>query len=388
MPRTIKIETYKGLLTNGNRNNIPPEYCLQLSNFRAYNGKLISVPTPFGLKTSALPARATSLATFKNNHLGTDDWLYIAVIVNSTKKAVTFYGYYPSSDTWVSLGSHFTSFNFYHKYDENPVIQDNQIIRFLPGNVGCAIGTTEAQGLWFGYIDKKYFDELWIPTADFYGYPCPLETPAQSYTMTDLAGGSFTAVTVRYKFSNIYDGIQESLMSGEIPHVISVTDKHIKIEFSETAANHNKRITALRVYRKDTVNDVFKDIQDIEYDRPSADRWRNTDAASGKDGQYYLYIPSVSYSFNTLYSYKFQINGADNFIVNPGTGTGFDSFIIFGGGSVSGNYFSATQAWSLFEDSGSGYGAPVATGTGVYCGQDVFLANISFSTGALMGYLL
>ncbi len=418
MPRIIKIDNHKGLLTNGNRNNIPPEYSLQLKNFRAYNGKLISVPTPFGVKTSAITNTIKTLATFRNNHLnggstGTDDWLYIGVYVHSTTKVATFYAYYPVTDTWIALA--LTSGTYYHKEDENPVIQDNQIIRFLPGNVGLANGTNESYGLWLGYIDRDFFDGHYLHThtvadanhylADFHRVPTTITPPSIVFTGVDIEGGTFAAGTYKYKFSYIYDGIQESLFSGEFKHT-AVVDKNIKLTFSLTKASHNRRITSMRIYRMDPTTGgygVYKNIQDIEFDRPSSEVYRSTQTTNmfgGMNGQYFIHITDTAlqaFDFQIGTDYAIKINSVIYEIKNI-SGTGHYNFELrmIVKNTLNAAPIATTNNWNvawelLYWIAGPIYvslGTPILGTSGAYAGADVLITNTTIGTGNLINWYL
>lgn len=79
-------------------------------------------------------------------------------------------------------------FDLYHKNDKNPIIMENGIVRFLAGAIGVDPLTSliEAKGLWYGYIDRDYYDELYSPTAGFLAYDktplTPIEYPNSALT--------------------------------------------------------------------------------------------------------------------------------------------------------------------------------------------------------------
>ena len=133
---------------------------------------------------------------------------------------------------WVEL---FQSLNqdldqsFYQKTAQNPIVMDKGILR-LYGGAQALFGANEIENLWFGYVDRDFYDELYSPTAGFFAYQNTPEKPASyentSGTTAELSligtGDGSGAETRFLARSLVYDGEQESLLSDTIKTIVDV----------------------------------------------------------------------------------------------------------------------------------------------------------------------
>lgn len=116
-----------------------------------------------------------------------------------------------------------------------------------------------------------------------------------------------------YKFSYIYDGIQESLMTEDPISVKMDLFDNILPRFEWDIANktlHNFRITALVVYRSDARDGIYKRIQIVDYIRP-ADQILG-DSRGAFTGHSCAYVPGLSeFSFVDETSYELHLKKSD-----------------------------------------------------------------------------
>ncbi|MFH1529032.1 MAG: hypothetical protein ABIG69_20705, partial [Bacteroidota bacterium] len=270
----IKITDFKGLITNADVEDIPSDHLVVMKNMRNVFGKAVKT-FEFGEVLDEL-AGVNNIYTFLNNYLSDpeDGYRYDAIVINSITKILTLYRW--TGAAWETTSLYET---FYHKYARNPIILNGGTVRIFPGNVGYAVGTTEAKPIWIDYIDMKHFDELYTPAAGFNGYPAIINTPALYPTITEINKGftGFTSGNVYYyKFSYIYDGIQEGLLSAPTVWTVSDVNRIPKITFTININTFIRRITAIKVYRYESdalpsIDADFKHIHTIELNRVKAD---------------------------------------------------------------------------------------------------------------------
>jgi len=306
------------LITNVDLEDITVDGFRELTNMREINGRLVKT---FGFG-SFIPDTQSDLAGLDQDNLFTyietnltSDKLYIIVDVNSSNEPVMRGHDDSASDTWVIMntGSDVT-FNsmtfqmpnntgFHHKIDRNPFFQLSNILRLYPGNIADA----DAEGIWLARIDRDYYDALFTPTLQFYGYGLNIQAPSLTVTPEQLQGGSFSPDssnidTKYYKFSNIYDGIQESLLGTQIGIVYNDSFNMFgKFTFNFTVnstdtfdvTKQSNRITAMNMYRADDADADYKLIQVIDFLRPVEDK-ALTGASTGVTGQTRLYIPGLA----------------------------------------------------------------------------------------------
>jgi len=375
MKREITIDNWTEVWQNADQEDLGPDKMTVCKNLYPVPGKLVKTAEP-GVKLDAELDGMINLVTYIESHLS-GDFLYIAMLINQSTKKVSWYGW--NGVTWVLLKNIMPQFtgndsDWYHRVGRNPIIQNGNILRFLPGNVGKADGTHESKGLWLGYIDRKYFDEKYSPSAAFYSYDCAIERPDITFAITqrsgdkafspaesgipitdlseandtvtiagmyinvfrkgslfeiegnttnygeyridhsvidneqtvveidtsyiDFAGseklGSVKITTEKdtryYKFSYIYDGIQESLLSEAIK-VEFEEQKFLQLGFDIIKADHNKRITALNIYRSDNSYGPYRKIHTIDFLRKS-DKVK-TSADGFYSGRKVIYLPGM-----------------------------------------------------------------------------------------------
>jgi hypothetical protein len=209
-------------------------------------------------------------------------------------------------------------------------------MRFLPGNVKSSAisGAHEPKGIWLGYIDRDYFDGNYSPSAGFYGLDTKLiKASPVNYSLGGYQGGEFvatTGTTLRryYRWSDIYDGIQEGPLSTAILGVDIPTTGIVRGYFDIDEATHNKRITSRKIYRCDTSDGEFLHIHTINYLRKAADVGWVNEPDGAYAGNYAAYIPAAAtLNFNAARHYKITLHGT----VDSG-----DSSVTFTAGTLSG----------------------------------------------------
>lgn len=339
--KPIIIHDFSTVFTNADQENLPNEALTVLKNMRPVNGKLVKTYGAGVKLDSATGNVINNFLTLMHDDL-TDDEVYIAVYINAASgNQVVFLGW--TGSAWVAIENlaDFSAFGtYYHKEATNPIVFYNEMVRFLPGNVGL-VGANEAKGIWLGYIDREYFDGLYDPSALFYDYPTVLTKPALTFTQdTKLHGGVFTAwgstalpyETSRfYRFSYLYDGNQESLLS-EPFNVIFKSDRSCRIMFTITKLSHNKRVTGMKIYRtygENTFNSPegpYALIHTIDFTRDAPE---SDSAASGAYwGGKRCYIPDAT-DINFIDGTTYEIQLGDETwqdISTPRIGTGHTQF--------------------------------------------------------------
>jgi hypothetical protein len=134
--------------------------------------------------------------------------------------------------------------------EKNPVIQENGILRVLPGNI------KGGDGLWHGYIDRIYFGGKYKPESKFYFYKTAIDMFSggiESITENNNAGDKgHVAGNQYYKIAQIFDGNQRSLLNGafKVQYVLGTSPSvynRFKVSIDTTVLN--KRLTELEIYR-------------------------------------------------------------------------------------------------------------------------------------------
>jgi len=334
MAREIEIKEFRGVFTNADVEDLPPEFLTVCKNMRSYNGRLIKTFGP-EVKISDT-VDITNLATYIHKSLENNDLqekVYIGVFIASSGSygVVTLYGYDETTSTWKGLYA-LTDFNssqtvFYHKKDKNPIIQVDGILRVLPGNIG-ELGGNESVGIWIGHIKRKLWDE--IGTYDgFYVYPVTIEKPVLGlvdgyeekirYYNHDRIDAIEQDERYYYKFSYIYDGIQEGLLSDEVIYFDGNIDSPpfhnwFEILFSINKTGMNKRITGIKVYRSrelysQEISGNFTHIHTIDFLRP-VDKIKKADTGLFT-GLKYVHIPELyGYPFYGGWTYEIWLDDA------------------------------------------------------------------------------
>ena len=394
----IRIKDFKGLFTNGDIEDVPLGFHSVLSNTRPYNGALVKTYGWGIAVNTGTTNNASNLFTYMHPELngGTlanEDWLYMYVYVNPATFATSFLGWYPAGPAWTAMGISLGS--FYHKNGWNPILQHGNVLRILPGNVSKPDGTNEAYGFWMDKISRTFFDGQYSPTADFWKVLSIIQAPDSTFvggiTMEQIAGGSFEAEARYYKFSYVYDGSQESLLSSS--RVITYTLNNVgKLTFTIAEGSHNRRITAIKVYRSDTQYGTYKRIHTIDLLRPASGRLRSATATDSSLGDYYIHVPALTtYNFDVAKDYQITLGGTIYEIAAGITGTGNITFAVrtvaaHGGGiaplATTGKY---DVAWSLHEWTGAAWSAALASGTdSAYAGEDVLIVSATYGTDNLI----
>lgn len=301
----IELKNIDGVFTNADQEDIESNFATTLQNYKPLNGKIVKtfgfgdlfsldvldiIETGYWVDsghvwndgqwwydsgesmTKSIGTSIVNLVTYFNQHATTgsgygsgDGYVFIGMVINSATCLVTFY--YWTGVLWENITNLIknTPDTFYHAYEKNPIVQENEIIRLLPGGDGqVGTGNDEAIGIWLGWIDRDYFDELYLHDTDynsgFYQYPITPTRPDISSSglnavATVTAGGTWmTADGSRYyKLSNVYDGIVESLLSEEIK--VTFTDNtFLQLLLTINTTTFNLRQTAIYIYRSETGN--------------------------------------------------------------------------------------------------------------------------------------
>ena len=413
----IKIDSFGyGVFTNADRADIPKEAFLALENLEIKAGKTVKT-FAFGDKSlSALSSLPNGFGTYINDNL-TNEYIYFAVFVNSTTFIVTVKYWHSTQSAWKDIDdstygilvSGMSLPTVYHKDDFNPIVYHNNELRILPGNVGSADGTNQSKGLWLGYIDRDYFDENYEPTVGFYVYTNPVEAPDTDSLLMELeqlGGSAFNADTdddlflpKYYRFTAIYDGIQESLMSD--PVGISFKEQQfLKGQITITKASHNKRITAYKMYRAAAEDGIYYHISTINLLRKSG-KTIEADSNSAYDGLQHIYVPGLSdedFDSGTYYALKFWNQAGDTAkereLKLGYDGTGNTVFEVIGSvvhglaatwdDNIAGDYWNVK--WELYKW-GSSWGTAIDEGTaGFYSGtRTIVFPDGDFIAGELGG---
>jgi len=332
----IEIKDFKGVFTNADVEDLPVEYMTSVKNMRSYNGRLVKTFGP-ELKISAT-VELNNLATYIHKELTSDGLngkVYIGIRVTGSGGSIVLYGYKDSDSQWyiLDLLSYFSlgvAMSFRHKNDRNPIIQVDGIMRFLPGNISD-IGGIEAIGVWIGHIKREIWGGI-ESLENFYIYPVTIEKPELVYP-TRLAADNPEALIQKidgprvdeiaegdkyyYKFSYVYDGIQEGLLSEDAVVYDGVTlDDDGAVEepswyhilFSIRKLTFNKRITSIKVYRSEVQSGDYAHIHTIDFLRP-ADKIKKGDRGI-RYGNNYCYVPELSsFNFKAGSSYTIELPG-------------------------------------------------------------------------------
>ena len=416
----IEINSFRyGVFTNADQADIPKEAFLALENMEIRAGKTVKT-FAFGDKSlTAFSTLPDSFGTFINDNL-TNDYIYFAVWVNSSTKIVTIQYWNAVQSAWKDIDdatypilvSGESLPTVYHKAAQNPIIYHNNELRILPGNVGKADTTNQSKGVWIGYVDRDYFDENYDPTAGFYAYTNIIEAPDTStlaLVIDQLGGSAFNPDTTDdlelakyYKMTSVYDGIQESLMTDPIG-IYFREQKFMYGSITITKADHNKRVTAYKLYRADSEDGVYYHILTINLLRKSG----NTlvaDSNSAYDGLSHIYVPGLTdYTFDitkyyALYIYNIAEDAPIYRELKFGTYTGTGNVVFEVSAShvhgldatwddyIAGDYWNVR--WALFLWDGAAWGivsAQTAT-SGCFCGyRTIVFPTNTFLEGELGG---
>ena len=368
MRKNIDIRDFKGVFSNADPEDIPPEFCQVLENLRTLNGKLVKTGG-MGVKTGifAIDYVLGNLAAYIHSEL-TAGFVYMAVDFSFDTMFPVFH---LAGSGWIALSDEYpiTGGPFYHRKECNPIVQAGGILRILPGNAG-EIGGSEAKGFWFGYIDRTCFDGAYAPEAGFYGYPVNVERSTLSWSVVEhdyQDSGFVFGDSYYYFFSQVYDGIQESLLSeNQIKWTPSAAHKFPRLTSSTfSAAGINRRITGLKVYRSRYnatmgTKSPYHLIQDIDFLREAGG------VLSGANGCVFYTDVAVVPAFSTVTfdgakTYTVSIDGGSYETIDTAGAAAGE--ILFHYPAYSPAELKWNVAWSLKED-----GSEIHSGTsGGYC---------------------
>jgi hypothetical protein len=335
------------------------------------------------------------------------DYAYIAYFVNSSTYLVSLIFW--NGEEWKDIDNLLVNSigSYYHKRDfSNPIVQADNIIRFLPGNVALADASNESKGIWIGWIERDFFNELYTSgnseevaaaTKDyqkgFYVYDSIVEKPTISFlevALSEQSGGDSTQNdTFYFKFTYFYDGNQETLLSENYAyHKFTADDVYLQIIIRITKATHNKRITGIGIYKSDTHDGIYYLATIIDLTRTLAESTALNSSNGGYGGLKNAYIPALStYSF-TANPYRIKFNGGavTRDLDQPAVGTGTTLIGWSAGADIAADYWDGD--WDLEENDG-GWASVASDSDGSYTGEQcAILAGQSMTTDIYIDALI
>ncbi len=436
--QVLKITHVKGLVTHADPQDIPVDAVSRLANLRPVNGKLVrtfgygqnfsrdrlAVLRQEGKSVywddskvwddgdywldntdidESLGDPFDHVIVFENRNLGYcpyatgEGYVIIAYLVDTDTGLVTLK--YWDGDSWELLASTGLMVNalgsYYHHKGNNPVILHNEILRILPGATG-KINGNNAEGIWIGYIDRDIFDEHYTAgtseevseeTADyvkgFYNYSNSVPAPDISASGLDPVltdeptGGSLNPdgneLVYFYRLSYVYDGVNESALSETLSKSFK-QNTFLKMALTFTKAEHNKRITAVKIYRSSYADAGFQQIHTLDLTRKT-DKLKSVDGMAS--GLSRFYIPGLAYyNFDNTESYRIGVRvpgdtGAFTYnAISPPSGTGNVIFVT--SSTLSGDYWDYEWILEYYDASW----VPIDSGTsGVFAGTHTFIST-------------
>ena len=396
----IDIRDFSGVFTNGDVEDIPDNMLTELKNLRPYHGRLVKTHG-FGAKIAGVTAQILdNMVTYINDNIANDgntDSIYLGVYVNDSTYVVTLYGYKETGSAWDTLNN-LTDFTidgtYYHANAKNPVFSYNQAIRFLPGNVSKADGTNESKGIWIGYINRTLFDGIYTPTAKFYDFDATPERPDfDIYFANEFAytgSGSTVGTDYYYRFSYVYDGNQESLLSDIVYYWdVSAINKanYISIILKSATITPNFRITGLKVYRSTSLDGTYELLTYVDLLRPAASvpQGATGEATGAHFADDRVCIPELtSYDFDDALTYQLIIDdSAKSDITTPADGTGSTVFVFTSLTCAADEW---DMNWSLYHSTDS-FASAVASSAdgGAYWGSLAIIIPTAYTLYSLAG---
>lgn len=144
-----------------------------------------------------------------------------------------------------------------HKRSTNPIIQENGILRLLPGNISKINGIT-AKGMWLGHIKREFAKGNHKPESGFYMYHTPVGKFGGTATVvtTNTGTAGFGSENRYYKIAQVYDGNQRSLLGHSVEAVYEgdadadpPVYKYGLFTIRLPLNTFNNRLTELEIYR-------------------------------------------------------------------------------------------------------------------------------------------
>jgi len=381
----IDIRDFRGVFTNADLEDIPKEYVTVLKNLRPINGKLVKT-FAFGDKIDTLITDIANFTTFIESGLPNWDstgYAYYAILIDTTTNVVTMKYY---DDGWQSASVIDDAVTKYHNVGFNPIIFADDIMRILPGNVG-EINSNQAKGIWYAAIDRKFLDQQYSISKAYYGYSSTIDKPGSEYEFETAKWDSGNFISDKsYKFSLIYDGVQESLLNDGFT-IDYYNGQFLKLNIIFITANlPTYRITALNVYRADDPDGIYNLIHTIDFLRDSLQTFSGD---SAWNGNYYAYIPDlITYNFDNTKGYEIDFDDyAGVTLDTPLTGTGHQIFKL----DVS-EYMPTVNEWDskwvLYEWTGiSGIGV-AERDNGGFLGPQVIFIDTTITANNMAGGVL
>ena len=175
-----------------------------------------------------------------------------------------------------------------------PIIHNGDVMRILTGSTG-KIDSQPVEGMWLGYINRKFYNDGFKPTPKFYFEPTTIKQPGAfgdefSFKSEHTGGTVYTTQTRYYRLCFVYDGNQRGLMGKSVvkkvyqgtvddPDTTSdeTVNKYGKLSWKIDDVNTlSKRITEIECYRSDRNDGGWErianiPIADTKYNKPSGE---------------------------------------------------------------------------------------------------------------------
>lgn len=317
----VSIRDFKGMVSNADLEDIPDENAALMINLAPYNGKL-KMTAGHGRFAAAdsshqIKGKVRGLVTYLDSHMGWDEVAdsgraYLAYTLKAGDTAVIWLHDSLKWDTLDVTGGYLKTAvpKSVHKDACNPIIQIDNTVRFLPGNVGAG------EGIWIGYLNNKYFDNGHQPAAGYYAYKTTISKPNIGVTIDTISVRTYPADSPNryYKFSYVYDGVQEGLLSNSV----FFADKDsvmTELTYTIETLNFNKRITAINIYKStdDLTYGLLATIDLLRTDLPN-----KTNPFAVKRGAYHAYVPSMGTQPICDTNFSVTVPAGDTVLIIPG----------------------------------------------------------------------
>jgi len=239
-----------------------------------------------------------------------------------------------------------------------PVIHNGDIMRVLTGATG-KIDNRPVEGLWFGYIDRTFYNKIYDPESKFYFETTTVKKPGtygdELSFVDEYNGGAYTQDTRYYRMAFIYDGNQRGMLGNQmmkktytgVPDDPATTEtneyapKYGKLKWTVPYESLSKRITEIECYRSEYKTHGWERIANI----PLADTQFAKSGAEQGESTPTTFVGSVIYDFVVCTDAKITANPTitshNVFGVGDGTLSHFKIYL----GDTRIRYLDATKFW-------------------------------------------
>lgn len=247
-----------------------------------------------------------------------------------------------------------------------------------------------ARPVWLGYIDREFFDGRYAPNPGFEEKDARVVAPdldglgVQVRRLTTTTAFGFADGDIRYyKFSYVYDGVQESLLSDGLRVEFDADNQFAEFAFDIATASHNRRITAIKIYRSATFSGAYQHIQTVDFLR-GADRAEFDDTDGGYLGLLTFYIPELAdYNFDGGKTYRILVDTGSLTTINTVSGTGNTVFTSTATAQTSPLW---NKGWYLRDDTA---GTVVRSGDdGGFVGSGIIILARDFGDRSMVGSII